>query len=33
MVDKETVEECYMYMEGRREQKHLKTLEKTSVQI
>ena len=28
MVDKETMEECYMYMESRREQRHLKTLER-----
>ena len=28
MVDKETMEECYMYMGSRREQRHLKTLER-----
>ena len=28
MVDKETMEECYMYMESRREQRHQKTLER-----
>ena len=28
MVDKETMEECYMYIESRREQIHLKTLER-----
>ena len=27
MVEKENMEECYMYMESRREQRHLKTLE------
>ena len=28
MLDKETMEECYMYMESRREQRHLKILER-----
>ena len=28
MLEKKTMEECYMYMEGRREQRHLKTLER-----
>ena len=28
MIDKKTMEECYMYMENRREQRHQKTLER-----
>ena len=28
MIDKKTMEECYMYMESRREQRHLKTLKR-----